>query len=54
MLGYTSEDIDRITDAIHDAKLFYLNNNGQDENMKDNLEEANSLLFGLVVEGHIE
>jgi hypothetical protein len=24
MLGYTKDDLDRMTNAIHDAKLFYI------------------------------
>lgn len=54
MLGYDTEDLDRMLNAIHDAKLFYIKNNGPDENMKENLHQAFSLLQGLWVEGHFD
>ena len=54
MLGYSKSDMDKMTDAIHDAKLFYLKNNGKDEYMKANLEEAISFFDGLWAEGYFD
>jgi len=34
MLGYTKEDIDQMSNAIHDAKLFYI--------MKSDVEQVDS------------
>lgn len=54
MLGYSAEDVGKMTDAIHDSKLFYLKNNGADENMRANLEEAVSFFDGLWAEGYFD
>ena len=57
MLGYTIEDIDRMTDAIHDAKLFYLRTPSDlidKEPLRKDLEEAVSFLIGLTSEGYFE
>ena len=57
MLGYSKDDIDRMTDAIHDAKLFYLRTPSDlidKEPLKKDLEEAVSFLLCLVAEGHFD
>jgi hypothetical protein len=57
MLGYSGYDIDRMTDAIHDAKLFYLRTPSDlidKEPLKRDLEEAVSFLLGLVAEGYFD
>ena len=54
MLGYSKADIDKMTDSIHDAKLFYLKNNGQDEDVRVNLEEAISFFDGIWAEGYFD
>jgi hypothetical protein len=46
-----------MTDAIHDAKLFYLRTPSDlidKEPLKKDLEEAVSFLLGLVAEGHFD
>jgi hypothetical protein len=59
MLGYTKEDLDRMTNAVHDAKLFYvLRSEGvtfvdQDPLIKD-LEMAVSFMQGLWAEGYFD
>ena len=57
MLGYSKEDIDRMTDAIHDAKLFYLRTPSDlidKEPLVRDLEEAVSFLLGLWAEGYFD
>jgi hypothetical protein len=57
MLGYTKDDLDRMTDAIHDAKLFYLRTPSDlidKQPLVRDLEEAVSFLLGLVAEGHFD
>jgi len=57
MLGYTVEDIDRMINAVHDAKLFYLRSPSdlmnKDPLVKD-LEDVVSFFQGLIEEGHVE
>lgn len=58
MLGYSKEDVEKMTDAIHDAKLFYILHSG-DEYVSENplvetLLETNSFLQGLIQEGHLD
>jgi hypothetical protein len=57
MLGYTEEDLDRMINAVHDAKLFYLrspSNLMNKEPMKKDLEDAVSFLQGLWAEGYFD
>ena len=54
MLGYDEDDLDRMINAVHDATLFYLKNNGPDENMSDNLRQTISFLQGLWAEGYFD
>ena len=57
MLGYTVDDLDRMINAIHDAKLFYLrspSNLMNKEPMKKDLEDAVSFLQGLWAEGYFD
>jgi hypothetical protein len=57
MLGYTEEDLNRMINAVHDAKLFYLRSPSdlmnKDPLVKD-LEDAVSFLQGLWAEGYFD
>ena len=57
MLGYSGYDLDRMTDAVHDAKLFYLRTPSdlidKTELVKD-LEMTVSFLQGLWAEGYFD
>ena len=57
MLGYTESDLNRIINAIHDVKLFYLRSPSdlmnKDPLVKD-LEDAVSFLQGLWAEGYFD
>jgi hypothetical protein len=57
MLGYTENDLNRMINAIHDAKLFYLRtpSNLMDKTeLRSDLEMANSFLQGLWAEGYFD
>ena len=57
MLGYTKEDLDRMTNAVHDAKLFYLRTPSDlmdKEPLRKDLEDAVSFLQGLWAEGYFD
>lgn len=54
MLGYTVDDLDKMINAVHDAKLFYIKNSGPDEDMKENLHQVISFLQGLWAEGYFD
>lgn len=54
MLGYDLDDLDKMINSVHDAKLFYLKNNGPDENMKEDLHKVISFLQGLWAEGYFD
>ena len=57
MLGYTKEDLDRMTNAIHDAKLFYLRTPSDlmdKTELRTDLEMAVSFLQGLWAEGYFD
>ena len=57
MLGYTKDDLDRMTNAVHDAKLFYLRSpsNLMDKTqLKTDLETTVSFLQGLWAEGYFD
>ena len=57
MLGYTEDDLNRMINAIHDVKLFYLRSPSdlmnKDPLVKD-LEDAVSFLQGLWAEGYFD
>jgi hypothetical protein len=57
MLGYEMADVDRMINAIHDVKLFYLRSPSdlmnKDPLVKD-LEDAVSFLQGLWAEGYFD
>ena len=57
MLGYQQEDLDRMINAVHDAKLFYLRSPSdlmnKDPLVKD-LEDAVSFMQGLWAEGYFD
>ncbi len=58
MLGYTKDDLDRMTNAIHDAKLFYIINSTATyvdrELLVNDLLMAKDFLDGLWAEGHFD
>jgi hypothetical protein len=58
MLGYTKDDIDQMSNSIHDAKLFYIRNSDVEQVDKDPLVEgllkANDFLQGLWAEGYFD
>ena len=58
MLGYTKEDLDQMSNAIHDAKLFYILKSDVEQIDKDPLVEAllkaNDFLQGLWAEGYFD
>jgi hypothetical protein len=57
MLGYTEDDLNRMINAVHDVKLFYLRSPNdlmnKDPLVKD-LEDAVSFLQGLWAEGYFD
>ena len=57
MLGYNESDLNRMINAIHDVKLFYLRSPSdlmnKDPLVKD-LEDAVSFLQGLWAEGYFD
>jgi hypothetical protein len=57
MLGYTEEDLNRMINAVHDVKLFYLrspsNLMNKDPLVKD-LEDTVSFMQGLWAEGYFD
>jgi len=57
MLGYTAKDLDRMTNAVHDAKLFYLRAPSDlmdKEPLRKDLEDTVSFLQGLWAEGYFD
>lgn len=58
MLGYTKEDLDRMTNAVHDSKLLYLrysHDTKLDNNtLRTDLEDTVSFLQGLWAEGYFD
>ena len=58
MLGYAKEDLDQMSNAVHDAKLFYIRNSGVQQVDKDPLIEgllkAQDFLQGLWAEGYFD
>lgn len=58
MLGYTKEDLDSMTNAIHDAKVFYIMKSDvvyiDKDEMINNLLKAQDFLEGLWAEGYFD
>lgn len=57
MLGYTESDLNRMINAIHDSKLFYLRTPSDlmdKEPLVKELEEAVSFMQGLWAEGYFD
>ena len=57
MLGYTKDDLDRMTNAVHDAKLFYLRapSDLMDKApLRKDLEDTVDFLQGLWAEGYFD
>ena len=57
MLGYTLEDLNKMINAVHDAKLFYLRTPSDlmdKSELRADLEMANSFLQGLCAEGYFD
>ena len=57
MLGYTEEDLNRMINAIHDSKLFYLRTPSDlmdKTELRTDLEMAVSFLQGLWAEGYFD
>jgi hypothetical protein len=57
MLGYTESDLNRMINAIHDSKLFYLRTPSDlmdKTQLRTDLEMAVSFLQGLWAEGYFD
>ena len=57
MLGYTESDLNRMINAIHDSKLFYLRTPSDlidKTELRTDLEMAVSFLQGLRAEGYFD
>ena len=57
MLGYTAKDLDRMTNAVHDAKLFYLRTPSDlmdKAPLRRDLQDAVSFMQGLLAEGYFD
>jgi len=57
MLGYTESDLNRMINAIHDSKLFYLRTPSDlmdKQPLRTDLEDAVSFLQGLWAEGYFD
>ena len=57
MLGYTKKDLDRMINAVHDAKLFYLRSPSDlidKEPLVKDLQDAVSFMQGLWAEGYFD
>lgn len=57
MLGYTAADLDKMTNAVHDAKLFYLRHPSDlmdKSELRADLEMTVSFLQGLWAEGYFD
>jgi len=57
MLGYTSTDLNRMINAVHDSKLFYLRYPSDlidKEPLINDLQDAVSFLQGLWAEGYFD
>jgi hypothetical protein len=58
MLGYTKEDLDQMSNSIHDAKLFYITKSDvvyvDKDPVVDGLLKAQDFLQGLWAEGYFD
>jgi hypothetical protein len=57
MLGYTEADLTRMTNAVHDAKLFYLKYPSDlldKSELVNDLQDTVSFLQGLWAEGYFD
>ena len=57
MLGYSKEDLDRMINAVHDSKLFYLRTPSllmDKEPLIHDLRDTVSFLQGLRAEGYFD
>jgi hypothetical protein len=57
MLGYQQEDLDKMINAVHDAKLFYLRHPSDlmdKTQLRSDLEDTVSFLQGLWSEGYFD
>ena len=57
MLGYTKDDLDKMINAIHDSKLFYLRSPSDlmdKTQLRNDLEMSISFLQGLGAEGYFD
>jgi hypothetical protein len=57
MLGYDVDDLDRMINAVHDAKLFYLRSPSDlmdKAPLKKDLEDVVSFMQGLWAEGYFD
>jgi hypothetical protein len=57
MLGYTESDLNRMINAIHDSKLFYIRTPSDlidKQPLIKDLEDAVSFMQGLWAEGYFE
>ena len=57
MLGYTESDLNRMINAVHDAKLFYLRTPSDlmdKTELRADLEMAVSFMQGLWAEGYFD
>jgi hypothetical protein len=57
MLGYELEDLNRMINAVHDSKLFYLRTPSDlmdKSQLRNDLEMTNSFLQGLWAEGYFD
>ena len=57
MLGYTESDLNKMINAIHDSKLFYLRTPSDlmdKQPLRTDLEDAVSFLQGLWAEGYFD
>ena len=57
MLGYQQEDLDRMINAVHDVKLFYLRHPSDlmdKTQLRSDLEDTVSFLQGLWAEGYFD
>ena len=58
MLGYTKEDLDQMSNTVHDAKLFYILNSDvtkvDEDPIVDGLLKTQDFLQGLWAEGYFD
>ena len=58
MLGYTKEDLDQMSNSVHDAKLFYILNSDvikvDEDPIVEWLLKTNDFLQGLWAEGYFD